>query len=85
MDYYKLLQEKLGVQIDSDSMGHHYDLEVSTYYTADNYDIHVMTNDPNNIDWENDVYYYEPQFDTIMDRIEETCHDLGYGLSLIHI
>ena len=39
---------------------------------------HLMSH-PAIIDWENDVYYYEPQFDTIMDRIEETCHDLGYG------
>ena len=49
------------------------------WYTADDYTLYVMTNDARNIDWENDVYYYEPQFDIIMDRIEETCHDLGYG------
>ena len=31
MDYYKLLQEKLGIEIDSDSMGNYHDLEESTY------------------------------------------------------
>ena len=41
--------------------------------------IKVIKREQKHIDWENDVYYYEPQFDTIMDRIEETCHDLGYG------
>ena len=55
------------------------DLELSLWYTADDYTLYVMTNDARNIDWENDVYYYEPSFETIMDRIEETCHDLGYG------
>ena len=71
MDYYKLLQEKLNVTIESMSIGFDYDLEVSTYYTADNYDIYVMTNDARNIDWENDVYYYEPSAETILYRIEE--------------
>ena len=55
------------------------DLELSEWYTADDYTLYVMTNDARNIDWENDVYYYEPQFDTIIERIEDTCHDLGYG------
>ena len=32
MDYYKLLQEKLDIQIESDWRGP-YDLEISTYYT----------------------------------------------------
>ena len=77
MDYYKLLQEKLGIEIDSDSMGNYHDLEVSTYYTADNYDIHVMTNDPNNIDWENDVYYYEPSDEDILYRIDEVAKNGG--------
>lgn len=76
MDYYKLLQEKLGIEIESDWRGP-YDLEVSTYYTADNYDIYVMTNDPNNIDWENDVYYYEPSAEDILYRIDEVAKQGG--------
>ena len=43
-----------------------------------------MTNDAKNIDWEYDVYYYEPSFDMIMDRIEETIQDVGYDIK-IHI
>ena len=79
MNYYKLLEEKLNITIEQDYKLSTYDLEVSTYYTADNYDIYVMTNDPSNIDWENDVYYYEPSFDTIIDRIHETVDDMGFG------
>jgi len=63
----------------SDNVGWNSDLELSEWNTADGYEIYVMTNDAKNVDWEYDVYYYEPQFDTIIDRIEETCHDLGYG------
>ncbi len=77
MDYYKLLQEKLNVTIDSDSIGFNYDLEVSTYYTADNYDIWVMTNDASNIDWENDVYYYEPSAEDILYRIDDVSKNGG--------
>ena len=68
MNYYKLLEEKLNITIDQDYKLNLYDLEVSTYYTADNYDIYVITNDPSNIDWENDVYYYEPSAEDILYR-----------------
>ena len=83
MDYINKLEKCLSNKYDSivvikDDLSNP-DLELSEWYTADDYTLYVMTNDARNIDWENDVYYYEPQFDTIMDRIEETCHDLGYG------
>tara|TARA_Y100000766_G_C18885369_1_gene595573 strand:- start:119 stop:484 length:366 start_codon:yes stop_codon:yes gene_type:complete len=55
------------------------DLELSEWYTADDYTLYVMTNDAQNIDWENDVYYYEPSFETIIERINETVFDLGHG------
>ena len=78
MNYYKLLEEKLNITIEQDYKLSAYDLEVSTYYTADNYDIYVMTNEPSNIDWENDVYYYEPSFEEIIDRIKETAENESY-------
>ena len=83
MDYINELQKYLSDKYDcyvkiSDDLNNP-DLELSEWYTADDYTLHVMTNDARNIDWENDVYYYEPQFDTIIERIEDTCHDLGYG------
>ena len=73
MDYINKLEKYLGDKYDclvkiGDNM-HSPDLELSEWYTADDYTLYVMTNDARNIDWENDVYYYEPSFD----------------LSLIHI
>jgi len=68
------LQQKLDIEImDFNSNHTHYDLEISTRMTADGYDVYVMTNSSfeNQIDWENDVYYYQPSFDDIMSRIME--------------
>ena len=65
------LQEKLNIEINEMYNYNMYDLEVSTYNTADGYEIYVMNSTPfeNGLDWENDVYYYQPSFDDIMDRI----------------
>ena len=65
------LQEKLNIEIDGTYNYNMYDLEVSTYNTADGYEVYVMNSTPfeNGLDWENDVYYYQPSFDDIMDRI----------------
>ena len=51
------------------------DLQISEYMTADCYDIHVMTNNPNNLDFEYDVYYYQPSFNQIVNRIKELDKD----------
>lgn len=58
------------------------DLAIAPWYTADDYEVHVMTNDETNVDWENDVYYYEPQFANIMDRIVDTINDVGYDVKI---
>ena len=65
------LQQKLDIEIDDMYRYNMYDLEISTYNTADGYDIYVMNSTPfeNGLDWENDVYYYQPNFTDIMDRI----------------
>tara|TARA_B100000925_G_C21660356_1_gene325364 strand:+ start:188 stop:553 length:366 start_codon:yes stop_codon:yes gene_type:complete len=55
------------------------DLELSEWYTADDYTLYVLTNDAQNVNWETDVYYYEPDFETIIERIEETVFDVGHG------
>jgi len=41
-----------------------------------------MTNNETNVDWENDVYYYEPQFPDIMQRIVDTVSDVGYDVKI---
>ena len=58
------------------------DLSISPWYTADDYEVHVMTNDERNVDWENDVYYYEPQFPDIMQRIVDTVADAGFDVKI---
>ena len=67
------LQNKLNIEIDDTYKYNMYDLEVSTYNTADGYEVYVMKNCSfeNQLDWENDVYYYQPSFDDIMSRILE--------------
>ena len=67
------LQEKLNIEIEETYNYNMYDLEISTYNTADGYEVYVMKNSSfeNQLDWENDVFYYQPSFDDIMSRIME--------------
>lgn len=67
------LQEKLQIEIMDFNSNHvNYELEISMSMTADGYNVYVMTNDPYaRLDWENDVYYYQPSFNDIMLRIME--------------
>ena len=67
------LQNKLNIQIDETYTHRMYDLEVSTRTTADGYDVYAIKSTPydDGLDWENDVFYYQPSFDDIMTRILE--------------
>jgi hypothetical protein len=47
------------------------DLEIGEYETADNYSLHVITEDAGNPQFDTDVFYYEPSVDIILDRITE--------------
>ena len=71
------LQEKLQIEIMDFNSNHvNYELEISTRATADGYDVYVITNDPyERLDWENDVYYYQPSFDDIINRIKDLDED----------
>lgn len=71
------LQEKLNIEIEETYNYNMYDLEISTYNTADGYEVYVMKNSSfeNQLDWENDVFYYQPSFDDIMSRIMELAPD----------
>ena len=72
MELIEKLQEKLGIQITDDfPIGKSVALECSAWNTADGYEIYVMCNDPQNIDWDNEVYYYKPSFDEIISKLEE--------------
>ncbi len=71
------LQKKLDIQIDDMYNHRFHDLEISTMNTADGYEIYSMRNSQfeNELDWENDIYYYQPSFEDIIERIL----DLGAG------
>ena len=47
------------------------DLEIGTLPTTDGYDLHYISGDLRNLNWENEVYYYQPEFDAIMAAIDE--------------
>ena len=52
-------------------VSHDGDLEISTLHTADGYAIFYIAADLRNLNFENEVYYYQPDFDTIMSAIDE--------------
>lgn len=75
MNNYQKLAQLLNVaEITEDYKGAP-DLEIGTWNTADGYDVHVIANDPRNIDFEYDVFYYEPSFLQVIDRIEQLDSD----------
>ena len=61
----KYLEKKYDAEviISEDYAGSSPDLELSEWMTADNYNLFVLTNDANQLQWEYEVYYYEPTFD----------------------
>lgn len=71
MNMYEKLATLLGVAQITDDFRGSPDLQISEWHTADSYDIHVMTNDERNIQFDYDVYYYQPSFNQIIDRIKE--------------
>ena len=70
MTHIEQLQKLLNVKITED-FPRNPELSIYTQSTADGYEVYVITNDESRIDWENDVYYYEPSFEDIIERIEE--------------
>ena len=77
MNIYEKLGEALNVNLTDDYRGRP-SLEIGTWNTADGYELHVMTNDAQHLDWEYDVYYYEPSFEDVIDRIKETADNESY-------
>ena len=58
------------------------DLAVEPWYTADDYEVYVITNSTTDINWETDVYYYEPSFENVIKRIVETVKDVGFDVKI---
>ena len=50
---------------------HNGDIEIGTIQTADGYDLYYITTDVQNLNFENEVFYYQPDFDAIMSAIDD--------------
>ena len=46
------------------------DVEIGTIMTQDGYNLHYVTADIRDLNFESEVFYYQPEFDAIMDVIE---------------
>jgi predicted Zn-dependent protease len=75
MNVYDELSKVLNVKLTDDYRSNGMDLEIGTWNTADGYELHIITSDPRNLEWEYDVYYYEPDFNTVIDRIKDVSYD----------
>lgn len=75
MSVYDKLAKELNVELTDDYRMNGIDLEIGTLNTADGYELHTITSDPRNLEWEYDVYYYEPDFNTVIERIKDVSYD----------
>jgi len=72
---YTKLAEALNIYEFTEDYTPNADLQISEYMTADSYDVHVMTNAPIHLMWDTDVYYYQPSFNDIIERIKDLDED----------
>lgn len=47
------------------------DVEIGTIMTQDGYDVHYVAADLRNLNFENEIFYYQPEFDAIMNAIDD--------------
>jgi hypothetical protein len=81
LDRYELLdefQKAFDVSI-SENFTRNTDLSIDTWNTADGYEVYVLSNGDyaDNLNFESDVYYYQPSCAEIINRIVEVAS--GYG------
>jgi hypothetical protein len=71
------LQQHLNVTITNFDNYCNNELQLTECMTADGYNIYLylLTEDHAYPNWENDVYYYQPDFNTIMGRIIQVARD----------
>lgn len=75
MTHIEQLTKILKIDKVTEDYGRYCDLHVYTQTTADGYEIYVVSHDPSNMDWENDVFYYKPDFDILIETISELDED----------
>ena len=81
MNIYQQLAKVLNIAEFTENYTYGTDLEIGPWQTADGYDLHVITADAQNLDFEYDVFYYQPSFDDIIARIEEMDKDITVFVS----
>jgi len=47
------------------------DIEIGTIMTQDGYDVHYVASDLRNLNFESEIFYYQPDFDAIMNAIDD--------------
>lgn len=47
------------------------DIEIGTIMTQDGYDLHYVSADLRNLNFESEIFYYQPDFDAIMNAIDD--------------
>ena len=77
------LEKLLNVKI-SEDFPRNPELIIYTQSTVDGYEVFVITNDEQKINWEEDVYYYEPSFDDIIERIKDVSYDYDDEQAVIY-
>ena len=77
------LEELLNVKI-SEDFPRNPELSIYTQSTIDGYELYIVTNDEQRINWEEDVYYYEPSFDDLIERIKDVTYDYDDGETVIY-
>ena len=68
------LEKLLNVKI-SEDFPRNPELSIYTQSTVDGYELYIVTNDEQKINWEEDVYYYEPSFNDLIERIKDVTYD----------
>ena len=65
------IEKASGINIGEDF--YNADLQLSTWSTADGYDVYVLMNGGRMADmnWESDVYFYQPNLEDILDRMKD--------------
>lgn len=71
----KKLEQHLNVTIKNFDNYCDNELQLTERMTTDGYTIYLLTEDHAYPNWENDVYYYQPDFNTIMGRIIQVARD----------
>jgi hypothetical protein len=77
------LEKLLNVKITED-FPRNPELSIYTQSTVDGYEIFIITNDDRQMNWEEDIYYYEPSFDDIIERIKDVSYDYDDEQAVIY-